>query len=68
MAKEKPERSQDRHKNKGKIIRLHDVYWRQLDTLVDRNRSDYTEEIRRALRSLLEEEGLWPPPASKGDP
>ncbi len=58
--KDKPDRSQDRHRNHGKIVRLHDTYWDLLDQLVDRNQTDYTEEIRRALRALFVEEGLWP--------
>jgi hypothetical protein len=43
------------------MIRLRQEMWDQLDTLVDRNGSDRTEEIRRAVREYLTREGLWPP-------
>lgn len=52
----------DQHKNRGKLVRLQERMWNQLDILVDRNGSSATEEIRIAVREHLRAAGLWPPP------
>lgn len=35
---------------------------KQMDELVSRNSSDFTEEVNIAVRERLERQGLWPPP------
>jgi hypothetical protein len=50
------------HKRPGVLLRLHQLMLQQLDILVERNATDRTEEIRRAIREYLEREKLWPPP------
>ena len=53
----------DRHKGSVPFqIRMHPLFRRQLEKLVERNGSDLTEEIRIAIRERLERAGLWPPP------
>lgn len=40
---------------------------KQLDVLVERNASDSTEEVRRAVREYLERHKLWPPAGQSSD-
>lgn len=59
-----PKRRGDRHKNKPLQLRLHPLLRQQLQTLADRNLTTLTAEATAAIRRHLEENGLWPPPAS----
>lgn len=40
---------------------------KQIDILVKRNGSDFTEEVRIAVRERLERSGLWPVDDPKSD-
>lgn len=63
-----PEAQVDRHKQRGKLLRMDDRLWEQLDKLVHVNASDDSTEIRIAIRKHLVEAGLWPPtPPQPGD-
>lgn len=53
--------SSDRHKEGSRIGRIRPRYARQLQALADRRGTDFTEELNRAVRELLEREKLWPP-------
>jgi hypothetical protein len=53
----------DRHKKKPLQLRLHELLRQQLEVLAERNASNLTAEITRAVREYLERAGLWPPPA-----
>lgn len=64
MAKKKPQAAEpaapkDRHKP-SRMVRVREALADQLDELVGRNASDFTEEVNRAVRELLQREGLWP--------
>jgi hypothetical protein len=50
-------------KKKPFQMRLHPLLRQQLERLAERNATDMTEEVTRAIRERLEREGLWPPPA-----
>ncbi len=52
-------RKGDRHKP-SRAVRVRSVYLRSLDALAERNGTTGPEEVNRALRELLEREGLWP--------
>jgi hypothetical protein len=52
--------AQDRHKP-SRMARVRDSLAKKLDDLADRNATDFTEELNRAVRELLQREGLWPP-------
>lgn len=56
MAKKKT----DRHKP-AKMIRVRGPLAVQVEILANRNSTDATEEVNRAVREMLEREGLWPP-------
>lgn len=56
----KKKNSTDRHKPGSQMVRIRRQYAEPLAALVERNASDNTEEVNRALRLLLEKEGLWP--------
>ena len=53
-------RKGDRHKP-GRQVRIRSVFLPHLDRLAERNGTTAPEEANRALRELLEREGLWPP-------
>lgn len=55
-------KSSDRHKP-SKQVRLRKSLADQLEVLAERNATTVPEEVNRAVRLLLEREGLWPPPA-----
>lgn len=66
MAKKKANSSDElvqrkSHAYPARLLRLHPVMWDQLDSLVELNKSNATEEIRRAIREYLERNNLWPP-------
>ena len=61
MAKKKTDNSTDRHKP-AKMVRVRIALDKQLEILAERLASDRTEQVNRAIRELLEREGLWPPP------
>ncbi len=63
MAKKK---STDRHKP-SRMVRLKESLARRLDSLVERNATSLAQEVNRAVRELLEREGLWPPPSKHAD-
>lgn len=63
MAKKKT--STERHQSKAFNFRMPDQMRLQLLKLTKKNMSNPTEELRRAMRLLLEKEGLWPPPESE---
>lgn len=54
--------SSDRHKP-SRQVRLNIRLAAQLEKLADRNATSTTQECNRAVREMLEREGLWPPPA-----
>ena len=56
------DRKKDRHKAKPLQLRLHPSLRQQLEILAERNATNLTTELSRALRELLRVEGLWPPP------
>jgi hypothetical protein len=62
-AKKKKGTPADRHKP-TRMARVRDSLAKQLDKLADRNATDFTEELNRAVRELLEKEGLWPSPVA----
>lgn len=50
----------DRHKP-GRMIRLKEALAAQLEVVAERNATNLTQEVHRAVRELLTREGLWPP-------
>lgn len=44
------------------MVRIPEALARQLDLLAARNVTGISAEASRAVRELLEKEGLWPPP------
>lgn len=60
MAKKQTKKA-DRHKP-GRMVRLKELLAQRLDVLVDRNATNITQEVQRAVREYLERQGLWPPP------
>ncbi len=58
-------RQPDRRKP-ARMVRVRSRYAEQIDRLVSRNGTDFTEEVNRAVRELLTREGLWPPPPAPG--
>lgn len=58
MAKRK---ATDRHKPRN-MVGVPARLMEQIDKLVERNCTDRTTEVIRAVRLMLENEGLWPPP------
>lgn len=56
--------SSDRHKPR-RTVGLRERLAAQLQILCERNATDLTEETNRAVREMLEREGLWPPPAKE---
>ncbi len=59
--------SGDRHKP-AKMLRIRAQLARQLVRLAERRATDPTEEANRAVRELLEREGLWPSEQSREQP
>jgi hypothetical protein len=53
----------DRHKP-SKMVRVRMQFAKQLEKMVAKNVSDFTEEANIAIREYLERHGFWPP---KGD-
>ncbi len=59
--KDKPKsRNGDRHKP-SRHVRVHHALAEALDRLATRNATTAPQEANRAIRELLEKEGLWPP-------
>ncbi len=52
--------NKDRHKP-SRMTRIRGRIADQLQRLVDRNETDFTGEVNRAVREMLEREHLWPP-------
>lgn len=64
MAKEKKEPKKydrERYRKPRRHAGIPEPVARQVDILVERNASDFSEEVRRAVVKMLEAEGLWPP-------
>ena len=59
MAKKPAQPKKDRHKP-SKQYRVKKQLARLLDRLAERRASSGPEEVNRAVRELLEREGLWP--------
>lgn len=59
MAKKKPDA--DRHKPSF-MVRIPARFQEILDRLAEARVTDITAEVIRAVREMLEREGLWPPP------
>lgn len=55
----------DRHKP-TRMVRIPEVLAQQLDALAERKVTNVTQETVRAVREMLEREGLWPPAADAG--
>ncbi len=49
----------DRHRP-SRMVRVKEALAAQVDLLVERRATDLTEEVNRAVREMLEREGLWP--------
>lgn len=58
----KRDENRDRHKP-ARMTRIRLSLALQVDALSQRNASDFAEEVNRAVRELLQREGLWPPPS-----
>jgi hypothetical protein len=56
----------DRHKP-SRQVRLKKVLADRLEVLADRNATSVPDEVNRAVRELLQREGLWPPPTNTDD-
>ena len=56
MATKKPK---DGHKP-SRMVRIKEVLASLLDEIVDENATDFTAEVTRAVRELLERAGKWP--------
>lgn len=70
MAKKrsKPMSSDHEDENKRIQIAIPPAFITPLKALCDANATTYTEEVKRAIRELLQREGLWPPrPTSPQD-
>lgn len=52
-------KANDRHKP-SRMVRIREPLAKQLKALADKNASSMSEEANRAVRLLLEQEGLWP--------
>ena len=65
MAKQKPKSSNERYRKPRRIAGIPESLAKQIDILVERNQSDFTEEVRNAVREYLEKRGLWPIPKDK---
>lgn len=67
MAKKNPNADNqpagDRHKD-SHPVRVRRVLADQLKILAERNVTTVPDEVNRAVRELLEREGLWPPKPS----
>lgn len=55
---EAPAKKEQRKPTRWARIRL--TIAKQVDVLVEKNSSDFTEEVNRAVREYLERQGLWP--------
>jgi hypothetical protein len=51
----------DERRKTGKRVRVRLPLLKQLNKLTERNLTDLADEVNRAVRLLLEQEGLWPP-------
>lgn len=62
MSKKKgdPAPKPDPHKP-ARMVRVKAVLAEQLDIVASRNATDFSDEVNRAVRELLERAGLWPP-------
>lgn len=60
----KKKAASDRHKP-SRMVRIRKSLAEQIDAIVEKNASDFTEEVNRAVREYLERAGQWPP---KSDP
>lgn len=61
----KKTRTSDRHKPR-RMAGVREILAAQVDLLVARNATDFTEEVNRAVRELLVRESLWPPTSDAG--
>jgi hypothetical protein len=61
---DKEKRGSDRHKP-ARQMRIHPLLAAQLDVLAERNATTAPQEAHRAIREMLEREGLWPPPGQQ---
>ena len=66
MAKkqQKPKDTGDGDDSKRVQVSIHPAFLPQLKILCEQNASNLTEEVRRAIREMLQREGLWPPKAT----
>lgn len=64
MATKDP-RKGDRHKP-GQQVRVRSAYIPQLKKLAEVRVTSVPEEVNRAIRELLQREGLWPKPEGSG--
>ncbi len=65
MSDRKPSKSRDRRVTPKRMIRVHETLCSLLQKVADRRLTDLTAEVERAVRELLEREGLWPPTPDK---
>ena len=47
------------------MVRIKETLAQLVDVVAERRATDVTDEVNRAVRELLEREGLWPPPANR---
>ncbi|MFO0880711.1 MAG: hypothetical protein U0840_25545 [Gemmataceae bacterium] len=62
MSDRKPKKSRDRRVTPKRMVRVHETLCELLEGVANRRLTDLTAEVERAVRELLEREGLWPPP------
>lgn len=65
MASREKKNVSDRHKP-ARQIRLNLRLSIQLEKVAERNATNVTQEVNRAVREMLTREGLWPPAPDEG--
>jgi hypothetical protein len=66
MAKKKPKDGEPSRRHR--MGRVREPLALQLVALSERRATDFTEELNRAVRELLEREGLWPLKSEGAEP
>lgn len=53
--------SDEQYRKPARMSRVRESLAAQLDILVEQRASDFTAEVNRAVREMLERASLWPP-------
>ncbi len=61
MTKPKPKDAKQPERKPARMCRIRESLAIAVDALVERNSSDFSEEVNRAIREYLERQNLWPP-------